>query len=237
VITLPALPRLRGIELLDDPAVSSELINRSMSDVARANVLFGGTRAAMSELRPALQIIARDTMGRPASMLDVGTGRGDIPAAAKITAKKVGLELWTVGFDLSFPLIRENREANDVVARGDALRLPFKDKSVDIVMASQMLHHFQFDDAVVVVREINRVARRKAIVSDLRRSVFAAAGIWAASFPLGFHPVSRHDGVVSVMRGFVPNELTEIVRTATGIAPEVRHRLGFRLTASWTPAG
>jgi hypothetical protein len=98
-----------------------------------------------------------------------------------------------------------------------------------------MLHHFQFDDAVVVVREMSRVARKRAIISDLRRSVFAAAGIWAASFPLGFHPVSRHDGVVSVMRGFLPDELTQIVKAATGIEPDVKHRLGFRLTASWNP--
>lgn len=230
MISLPALPRRRGVELLDDPAVSSELMNRSMSDVARANALFGGKRAAIEELRPVFaQISSR------ASMLDVGTGRGDIPAAARIVAKKLGVDLWTIGFDLSLPLVSENRKSNDVVARGDGLCLPFRDKSIDIVMASQMIHHFQFDDAVTVVREMNRVAKKKAIISDLRRSVFAAVGIWAASYPLGFHPVSRHDGVVSVMRGFVPNELAEIVRTATGIVPEVRHRLGFRLTASWTP--
>ena len=168
-------------------------------------------------------------------MLDVGTGMGDIPAAAKTVAHEIGLDLWTIGFDLSLPLVTENRESNDVVARGDALRLPFRDNSVDVVMASQMLHHFQFDDAVIVVREMSRVARKRAIISDLRRSVFAAAGIWAASFPLGFHPVSRHDGVVSVMRGFLPRELTKIVKTATGIEPDVKHRLGFRLTASWTP--
>ena len=231
MISLPALPRLRGVELLDDPAVSSDLMNRSMSDVARANALFGGRRAAIEELRSVFAEI-----GSKASMLDVGTGRGDIPAAARIVARQRGLDLWTIGFDLSHPLVSENRESNDVVARGDALLLPFKDKSVDVVMASQMLHHFQFDDAVAVVSEMNRVARRKAIISDLRRSVFAAAGIWAASYPLGFHAVSRHDGVVSVMRGFVPNELTDIVKTATGITPRVRHRLGFRLTATWTPA-
>lgn len=230
MISLPALPRLRGVELLDDPGVSSELMNRSMSDVARANVLFGGRRAAMAEFRPVLQ-----SMGKRVSMLDVGTGLGDIPASAKSIARQLGVDLWTIGFDLSLPLVRENRKRNDVVTSGDALRLPFKDNSVDIVMASQMLHHFQFDDAVVVVREMNRVARKRAIISDLRRSVFAAAGIWAASFPLGFHPVSRHDGVVSVMRGFLSNELTEIVRAATGTTPEVRHRLGFRLTASWSP--
>ncbi|HUQ46997.1 MAG TPA: methyltransferase domain-containing protein [Gemmatimonadaceae bacterium] len=230
MISLPAMPRLRGVELLDDPAVSGELMIRSMSDVARANALFGGRRAAIEELRLVLP-----TIGTKASMLDVGTGRGDIPAAARIVAKDIGVDLWTVGLDLSLPLVKENRGSNDVVALGDAIRLPFSDKSIDVVMSSQMLHHFQFEDAVKVVVELNRVARKKVIVSDLRRSVFAAAGIWAASFPLGFHPVSRHDGVVSVMRGFTPNELTEIVKAAAGIEPVVRHRLGFRLTASWTP--
>ena len=166
----------------------------------------------------------------------VGGSKRSIPAAAKTLARELGLNLWTVGFDMSLPLVAENREANDVVARGDALCLPFESASVDVVLASQMLHHFQFDEAVIVVREMNRVARKRAIISDLRRSVFAAAGIWLTSFPLGFHPVSRHDGVVSVMRGFLPSELSDIVKAATGIVPAIHHRIGFRLTASWIPA-
>ncbi|MEO5904478.1 MAG: methyltransferase domain-containing protein [Gemmatimonadaceae bacterium] len=230
MFTFPTVRRLRGVEILDDPGVSFELMNRSMSDVARANALFGGQRAALAELSPVLR-----SMGKRGSMLDVGTGRGDIPAAAKTMARDIGLDLWTIGFDMSLPLVAANRMANDVVTRGDALCLPFESGSVDVVMASQMLHHFRFDDAVTVVREMNRVARKQAIVSDLRRSVFAAAGLWIASFALGFHPVSRHDGVVSVMRGFLPGELSAIVKAATGVVPRIRHRIGFRLTASWTP--
>jgi hypothetical protein len=69
----------------------------------------------------------------------------------------------------------------------------------------------------------------------LRRSVMAATGLWIGSFLLGFHPVSRHDGVVSVMRGFLPAELAEIVFRATGQRPRVNRRLGFRLTTSWVP--
>jgi SAM-dependent methyltransferase len=230
VFSLPAAPRLRGFEILDGPDVSGELANRSMSDVARANLLLGGRRAAILALRPVLS-----KMTGTASMLDVGTGLGDIPAAAKVVAKELGLKLWTIGMDMSFPLVSKNRERNDSVAQGDALHLPFDDRSVDIVMGSQMLHHFQFDDAVTIVREMNRVAKEAVIISDLRRSVFAAGGFWIASFPLGFHPVSRHDGVVSVMRGFVPNELSKIVIAATGVEPKICHRLGFRLTASWKP--
>jgi hypothetical protein len=63
----------------------------------------------------------------------------------------------------------------------------------------------------------------------------AATGLWIGSFLLGFHPVSRHDGVVSVMRGFVPSELAEIVNRAIGWRPIVTRRIGFRLTTSWTP--
>lgn len=222
--------RRRGIEILDDPSVDPDLMKRSMGDVVRANVLFGGRRAAIAELEPALKDV-----GANAAMLDVGTGHGDIPAAAKIVARSLGLDLSTIGIDMSQPLISTNRGANDFAVRGDALRLPFRDHSVEIVMASQILHHFPKDSAIAMVRELDRVASRRVVISDLRRSLVAVAGLWLGSFPLGFHPVSRHDGVVSVMRGFVPTELADIVEAATGHRPSVTRRLGFRLTTSWEP--
>jgi hypothetical protein len=54
-------------------------------------------------------------------------------------------------------------------------------------------------------------------------------------FPLRYHRVTRHDGVVSIFRGFTARELNELIRAATGVAPIVRRRLGFRLTARWSP--
>ncbi len=222
--------RARGIEILDNPAVAPEVMTRSMKDVARANILFGGRRAALAELLPALA-----TMPGHGDLLDIGTGLGDIPAAAKELAKTLGLQLRTIGIDISPPLVALQRGTIDAVVRGDALALPFDDRSVDVVMASQVLHHFPTESAVLFVREMNRVARQRVVISDLRRSRIAAAGLWLSSFPLGFHPISRHDGVVSVMRGFIPAELAEIVETATGQRPAVHRRLGFRLTTSWNP--
>ena len=202
--------RRRGIEILDNPAVDPALIKRSMRDVERANALFGGRRAALAELEPTLKRL----QGR-ATMLDVGTGRGDIPEAATAVARKHGVELLTVGLDMSLPLVSETRNRNDFVLRGDALALPFRSRSVDIVLASQVLHHFTESSAGALIREMNRVARHRVVISDLRRSFVAAAGLWLGSFPLGFHPVSRHDGVVSVMRGFLPFELADIVQRTT----------------------
>ena len=119
---------------------------------------------------------------------------------------------------------------------GDALRLPFATRSVDVVTCSQLLHHFTEADGARLLAELDRVARRRVIVSDLRRSYLAAGGFWLASWPLGFHKVTRHDGVVSVMRGFTAPELGALVEEAVGRAPRVARRLGWRVTASWVPA-
>jgi ubiquinone/menaquinone biosynthesis C-methylase UbiE len=123
-----------------------------------------------------------------------------------------------------------------LIVCGDALHLPFADSSVDVVMCSQLLHHFFDAETAQLLREMDRVARIRVVVSDLRRSWIAAAGLWLLSFPLGFHAVSRHDGVVSVLRGFTRDELADTVSSAIAQKPVVRRHRGFRVTASWTPA-
>jgi SAM-dependent methyltransferase len=225
--------RRRGREILDDPAVDPRLVRRSLADVARSNRLFGGTRAVVAELHQTLGTLPAGTTRL--TLLDVGTGAGDIPRSAERAARRRGVELATIGLDASETLAIATRPSLTAGIRGDALALPVGTRAVDIAICSQTLHHFPDAEALGVIRELDRVARVRVIISDIRRSWMAAGGIWMASFPLRFHPVSRHDGVVSVMRGFTPGELSELVAAAIGRRPAVRRRIGFRVTASWTP--
>ena len=223
--------RRRGVELLDLPGNDPEVVTRSLADVARANALFGGVSSAIDELKPTLRDLPRS-----ATLLDVGTGLGDIPCRAKTLAAQSGVELTTVGLDSALELARASRRTVGLTVCGDALHLPFADRSIDIVMCSQVLHHFDSTDAMTLLREMDRVARVRVVVSDLRRSWIAAAGLWLVSFPLRFHAISRHDGVVSVLRGFTREELADTVINAVALKPVVRQRRGFRITASWSPA-
>jgi SAM-dependent methyltransferase len=223
-------PRSQETEILDGPDVDPEVVTRSLADVARSNALFGGRRSAIEEFRDALK-----ELPRCASLLDVGTGLGDIPQRARDVAFENGIDLYAFGLDSAETLAHASRAAVDSVVCANALDLPFADRSVDVVMCSQVLHHFSHDGAVALLREMNRVARVRVIVSDLRRSRIAALGLWLASFPLGFHAVSRHDGVVSVMRGFTPEELVDTVKEAVARPATVRRRPAFRVTASWAP--
>jgi SAM-dependent methyltransferase len=226
-------PRRRhGREYLDDPVINARIAKRSMGDVARSNALFGGAHAVLAELDDLFRLPRS-----PFSVLDVGTGLGDIPARVRAQAARHGVTVCTVGLDTSATLALAAHEDALPVVRADALRLPVADRAFDVVLCSQLLHHFRGDEGMVLLRELDRVARRRVIVSDIRRSWLAAAGIWVVSWPLRFHPVSRHDGVVSVLRGFTLDELSAVVRAAVGVTPRVRRHRGFRVTASWTPKG
>ncbi|HEX7545956.1 MAG TPA: methyltransferase domain-containing protein [Gemmatimonadaceae bacterium] len=226
--------RRRGIELLDDPSTDVALATRSLQDVARSNRWFGGASAVLAELVPVFAA-ARDR-GAPLTLLDVGTGAGDIPELARRAADRVGARLHTMGLEVTPALAAASRSRSGDAIVGDALALPFADRSVDIVACSQVLHHFEAADGARLLAEMNRVARVRVVVADLRRAWAAAAGFWIGSWALRFHPVSRHDGVVSVLRGFRAGELAAAVLAATGCRPSVRNRRGFRVTASWTPA-
>lgn len=221
-------PRLVGTEILDSPDVDPAVRERSHLDIARSNVVFGGRRAVVAELREVLA-----DLPERCTLLDVGTGLADIPRAARDMARERAVQVTTIGFDSMYSLIARARDRVSVAVCGDALSLPFADRSVDVVICSQMLHHFHGDPARRLIAELARVARRAVIVADLRRSWLAAAGFWLSSWPLRFHPVTRHDGVVSVLRGFTPRELEMLVESVTGSAPRVRRHLGFRLTARW----
>ena len=222
--------RRRGVEILDDPNVDPEIRERSIGDVTRSNRLLGGLRAARLGVRDATREF-RDG----ATLLDIGSGLADIPADASRDARARGLALTTIAVDEALSLLVASRARVSEAVCANALALPFRDDSIDVVMCSQVLHHFEQANAERLVAEMNRVARRGALVSDLRRSWLAAIGFWIVSFILRFHPVTRHDGVVSVLRGFTGRELSKLIRSVTGATPVVRHRLGFRLTAHWRP--
>ncbi len=225
--------RRRGIELIDDPGLEPHRLCRSMRDVVRANALFGGRRAVRTEL----QRFFEGRKGASLVMLDVGTGLGDLPAQARRLAAVYGVQLRTVGVDRSAVLAREARSAELPTVRADALRLPVRDDSVDVVLCSQLLHHFEGAGALALIRELTRVTRSLVLVAELRRSWTAAALFWLASWPLRFEAVTRHDGTLSVMRGFTAEELIELVAAAVGRPATVTRHAGFRLSATWTPGG
>jgi hypothetical protein len=120
------------------------------------------------------------------------------------------------------------------VVLGDGGALPFAPKSVDIVIASQVLHHLPRAVAMRWIAGCDRVARRAVVLADLRRSRIAMAGVWLAAYGLRMGATTRHDAVVSLRRGYTRAELDAMLREA-GVPAVANYRPGFRIVAAWAP--
>lgn len=204
----------------------------SLRHIARANRWLGGTWAAWWGVDRALAGVPR---GAALSLLDVGTGLGDLPRAARERARARGLTLRPIGLERSAVAARLATADGLPTVIGDAGRLPFADRSVDVVLVSQVAHHFAPEGAAALFRACDRVARRAVVVADLLRSPLAAAGFPLAARLFGFDRVTTADGLTSIRRGYTPSELAAILARA-GISAEVSARPLWRIVAVWRPA-
>jgi ubiquinone/menaquinone biosynthesis C-methylase UbiE len=97
---------------------------------------------------------------------------------------------------------------------GDAREIRSADRSFDWVTCNMALHHFGPEEAVRVLREMERVSRRGWIVNDLRRSRWAWLGIWLLTRLLLMNRLTRHDVPLSTLRAYTPAELQRLAERA-----------------------
>ncbi len=222
-----------GREALDEPGAPRAVVEATLKDIARVNAWLGGRAAAAFGLDALLDGVLQE---HPLTLLDVGAGSGDIVHYLIRRVARRGVTLKPLVMERHPVAARLCRRAGLPAAVSEGAPLPLPDRSVDMVLVSQVLHHLTRESAVGLLRELNRVARLGVVVADLRRHVVAALGIWLASYPLRLHPVTRRDGVTSVRRGFTPVELGHLLRRA-GVSGTVYQRPGYRLVAVWRVAG
>jgi len=226
-------PRALGVEALDSRTCDAGIVRATLRDVQLANKLFGGRAAVAFGVD---RLLERARASGPITLLDVGAGLGDVAAFLARRPWRAGATIHPVAVDWHAEAARQCCVRRIPATVADAATLPFHDRAFDVVVASQLLHHFPHDAAARLARELDRVARIGVVIADLERRRAAALGIWAASFPLGFHPVSRHDGVLSVRRGFRAWELAAVLDHA-GMDAQVYRRPGYRVVGIWQARG
>jgi hypothetical protein len=218
-----------GVELLDDPAADPETVAQSLRNVARANRWFGGAAAVRHGLQRVLRGVPR---GRPLTLLDLGTGAGDLPQRAVRWARRHGYTLRPVGLELNRTAAAMAWRAGVPCAVACAGAPPMREKSVDIVLVSQVAHHLTSDSAVRLLRTCDALARIGVVIADLRRGRMAPIAFWVGARALRFDPSTVADGITSIRRGYTLRELRALLVEA-GVSARVSRRPGYRLVATW----
>lgn len=223
--------RFDAPELMDGDDFSAEELTANFRDIQRVNRWFGGTSAILASL-PELVPAGVKTV----SVLDLATGVADIPIAVQRWGDTRGYAVDITATDISPEILAL---ANAHIAgsprirlqQADARHLPFVNHSFDIVTCSLALHHFDPGDAVLVLREMDRLCRTGFIVNDLRRGAIAYGATWLASRLTTRNRLTRHDAPLSIRRAYTPSELRSLLNEAGVRGAEIRTLPWFRMVA------
>lgn len=213
---MPPPSRSTEAELLDEARHDQAELAANFRDIRRVNHLLGGTAVILRHLP---RLLAAIPARQPVTLLDLGTGCGDIPLAIARWARRRGLPLTIVASDHSPSILALARQQiaghpDITLAHYDARAVALPDNHVDIALCSLTLHHFAPDDAVRVLREMDRLARTGFILNDLARGRLGYAAAWVAARLTTRNRLTRHDAPLSVRRAYTPAELDGLLRRA-----------------------
>jgi len=170
------------------------------------------------------------------SVLDVGAGSGELLRVTATWARETGRSLRAVGLELNersaAAILDESCDFPEISSiRGNAMALPFQNADFDYVICSLFTHHFNEEQVVQILREMNRVASRRIIVIDLHRHPVAYFLYTTLAKLVLKNRLIRHDGALSILKSFKAEELFELAKRAglrdVGVSRHFPYRLAL----------
>lgn len=198
-----------AVEEMDRPDCDPRRLDRTYAQFGVVNaVVSGWRRTYASLLRPEF---SRD---RTNTLLDVGSGGGDLPRALARWARRDGFRLEVTGIDPderahayatarpSLPGLSFRRAlSSELVAEG---------ATFDAVVSNHVLHHLDDGQFTGLLDDTEQLTRRVAVHSDIARHRLGYALFSAGTLPLPSSYI-RADGLTSIRRSYTPDELRSAI--------------------------
>jgi ubiquinone/menaquinone biosynthesis C-methylase UbiE len=211
-------------ELLDTDSGTPAEIAACLSDLNHINRWFGGIQTTASMM----DCIARKSDRTSLSLLDVASGSGFTPKAARESLRQRGITIRVTLMDRAHSHLRNGSGIPIHAVAGDALALPFADSSFDVVSCCLFVHHLQPPELVRFVEEGLRVSRLAVLINDLVRHPVHLALVYAG-LPLFHSRLTHHDAPASVKQAYTPEDMRTILRQTRAARVEIRRHFLFRM--------
>ncbi len=215
-------------ELMDDPHCDAEKLRRTYQQFAVINrVVAGWRRTYARRIRPRFT-------GQQHTLLDVGTGGGDIARALAGWAKCDGVSLAVTAIDpnaaaIGFAAGQASAPSIEWLSclSSDLVR---EGRQFDFVVSNHVLHHLTGEELGALLIDSERLATGLALHSDIRRSSVGYGLFSALTLPLVLAPPGRTsfirpDGLTSVRRSFTEGELSGAIPSGWIVQRQAPYRI------------
>ena len=221
-------------ELMDSDATDFDTFRACLVDLAKVNRL---TLAYRPTMRFFAQLTAAGRLprDRAVTIVDVGSGYGDMLRKIDRWGAQQGLTLDLVGVDLnpwSAKAAAEATPADRPIRYVTANALDFRPPGgIDIVISSLLTHHLDDASLIRFVAWMEEHAATAWFVNDLHRHPIPYHAFRVASRALRYHHFVQHDGPISIARAFDAHDWRRALAAAglASSAARVEWLFPFRL--------
>lgn len=214
------MKRIATAEWLDTDAGTPAEVTASLGDLRRINRWFGG----ISATEDMIGRVAREIQQSSLSLLEVAAGSGYVPETARDRLQRTGVRLQVTLLDRAPSHLGSGSRA----VAGDALALPFREASFDLLSCNLFAHHLPPRELVQFVDEGLRVCRTAVLINDLVRHPLHMSLVYAG-MPLYRSRITRHDAPASVRQAYTPQEMRQWLAQSSAARVEIHRYYLFRM--------
>jgi SAM-dependent methyltransferase len=204
----------RNPELMDQPC-SYEDLRDCLHDISRVNRLTGAYHPTLRWLDYFYSQLPLQE--KPIHIVDVGCGYGDMLRRVHLWAEDRALPVILTGIDLNPDAIRAAREATVpgtvTFLAGNAFDFE-PPTGIDLVINSLLMHHLESSEIVELLTWMEQVTRFGWFINDLHRQPVPYYAFKLMAAFTSWHRFVKHDGAVSILRSFRPEDWQHLLRAA-----------------------
>ena len=176
----------------------------------------------------------------PLHIADVGCGGGDMLRAIERWAIRRSIVVKLTGVDMNERAIRFAQSRTDAASgihyvHGNAGGNPDV-RNVDLIISSHMTHHLSDNEIVRFLHWMEENARVGWFINDLHRERVPYQAFRLLARAMRWHRFIQHDGPVSVLRSFQPEDWERYLAAAEIHGAEIRTAWPGRLCVQRTIA-
>jgi SAM-dependent methyltransferase len=218
--------------MMDDPDIPRDLLYKNLRELDFLNRYTLGHQHSIR----ALEKLLPDRNGT-LHVVDLGCGSGDTLKQMARWARKKQIPARFTGVDNNPEIIAYLREHCKDYPEITGIDTSYQDyvaanEEVDVYHCSLFTHHLEHHELLDLFSHFKSYPRLGFVVSDILRSPFAYYGSIILTQLGNGSSLARHDGPISVLKGFRLQEIRDLLAEAEVSDYDIRTAMGFRFILS-----
>lgn len=199
---------------MDDPDIPAVLLHKNLGELDLLNRYLGGHAISLAGIKCLMT-----DRNKVYHIVDLGCGSGDVLKYIARWARKNQFQVKLTGVDNNPEAIKylEDHSSDYPEISGVAADYTYfleTALAVDIVHCSLFCHHLEDKTLQELFQRLKVHVRTGFVINDLQRNPLAYYSVWFLTRLFNGSALSKHDGPVSVLRGFKRKEIALLLQKA-----------------------